>query len=251
MIRICVDKLSILLFSVSRPKLIFLLWHASVRLMWRSCLVIPKVWSLWIETKLGNIPKFYVVLWVVLFGCQHCFSCNLSRKNVALKVCVVIHPLTSTTVARNCFYVVGCWKWLFTHKTSSTFNAALLCEKMHKWWTLINCVSRKLPIYFCPWARYTNPCLVKTFTDIISIVSDLRAWLHGGGGPQIGEVTCGWPPHLSCKHDQIKIIDYMDRRVTSPTWGHPPSCKQALSIRANPKGFRTGDSWFYLEYFLT
>ena len=27
----------------------------------------------------------------------------------------------------------------------------------------------------------------------------LRARLHGGGGPQIGEVTCGESPHLSGK----------------------------------------------------
>ena len=46
----------------------------------------------------------------------------------------------------------------------------------------------------------------------------------------------GWP-HLSCKRDQIKMRDYMDRRftppkrVTSPTWGSPPPCKQALSLR--------------------
>ena len=42
----------------------------------------------------------------------------------------------------------------------------------------------------------------------------VRACLHGGGGPQIGEVTCGGSPHLSCKRDQIKMRDYMDRRVT-------------------------------------
>ena len=41
--------------------------------------------------------------------------------------------------------------------------------------------------------------------------------------------------HLSCKRDQIKMRDYMDRRVippkrvTSPTWGPPPPYKQALS----------------------
>ena len=28
--------------------------------------------------------------------------------------------------------------------------------------------------------------------------------LHGGGGPQIGEVTRGGSPNLSCKRDQIK-----------------------------------------------
>ena len=43
----------------------------------------------------------------------------------------------------------------------------------------------------------------------------------------------GGSPHLSCKRDQNKI-NYMDRRVTppgrvtSPTWGPLPPCKQAL-----------------------
>ena len=30
-------------------------------------------------------------------------------------------------------------------------------------------------------------------------------------GPQIGEVTCGGSPLLSCKRDQIKMRDYMER----------------------------------------
>ena len=55
-----------------------------------------------------------------------------------------------------------------------------------------------------------------------------------GGGPQVGEVTCGGLPHL-CKRDHIKMRDYMDRqvtpskRVTSPICGTPPPCKQALT----------------------
>ena len=57
--------------------------------------------------------------------------------------------------------------------------------------------------------------------------------LHGKISPRLR----GLPglPHLSCKRDQIKIRDCMDRRVTppkrvtSPTWGPPPPCKQALS----------------------
>ena len=67
------------------------------------------------------------------------------------------------------------------------------------------------------------------------------------GEPQVGEATrvggvsllsiqsLIWSPHLSCKHDQIKIRDYMDRRVTPPkrvtsaTWGSPPPCKQAVN----------------------
>ena len=41
-------------------------------------------------------------------------------------------------------------------------------------------------------------------------------------------------PHQPCKRDRDKIRDYMERwvtplrRVTSPTWGPPPPCKQAL-----------------------
>ena len=45
-----------------------------------------------------------------------------------------------------------------------------------------------------------------------------RACLHGGGGPQVGEAKYGGSPHLSCKRDQITMRDYMDKRVTSPTW---------------------------------
>ena len=51
----------------------------------------------------------------------------------------------------------------------------------------------------------------------------------GGGG-----VTYGGSPHLSSKRDQINMRDYMGRpvtppkRITSPTWGPPPPCKQAL-----------------------
>ena len=65
-------------------------------------------------------------------------------------------------------------------------------------------------------------------------LGSLWACLHEGGGPQVGEVTCGGLPHLSCKRDHIKMRDYMDRwitppkRVTSPTRGPSPPCKQAL-----------------------
>ena len=65
-------------------------------------------------------------------------------------------------------------------------------------------------------------------------IYDLKACLHEGGVPQVGEVTCGWLPHLTCKRDHFKTRDCMDRRVTpprrvtSPIWGTPPPCKQAL-----------------------
>ena len=34
----------------------------------------------------------------------------------------------------------------------------------------------------------------------------------------VGEITCGVSLHLSCKYDQIKVRDYMDRGVTSHTF---------------------------------
>ena len=43
------------------------------------------------------------------------------------------------------------------------------------------------------------------------------------------ETRLGGSPHLSCKLDQDEIRNYMDRRVTSPTWGPPPPCKRALN----------------------
>ena len=76
------------------------------------------------------------------------------------------------------------------------------------------------------------------FKNVHDIRQGIRACLHGGWGPQIGEVTCGGSFHLTCKRDQIKMRDYMDRRVTlpkrvtSPTWGPPPPCKQALNFLA-------------------
>ena len=40
-----------------------------------------------------------------------------------------------------------------------------------------------------------------------------------GSQIHVGEVTCGGGSlHLSCKYDQIKVRDYMDRRVTSHTF---------------------------------
>ena len=58
----------------------------------------------------------------------------------------------------------------------------------------------------------------------------LRSVLHGGGGPQVTEVTrlgrvtrlsllqsLNGHLHLSCKLDQIKMRDYIDRRVTNYT----------------------------------
>ena len=50
----------------------------------------------------------------------------------------------------------------------------------------------------------------------------LRTYLHGGGVPQIGEVTCGGSLNLSYKRDPIKMRDYMDRRVTPYPYKQAP-----------------------------
>ena len=92
----------------------------------------------------------------------------------------------------------------------------------------------------------------------------LSARLHGeggGGGRELGEVirlgrvtrlSLIWSPHLSCKRDQVKTGDYMDRRVTppkkvsSPTWGPPPPCKQALNYAILARQYLVG---FYIRDF--
>ena len=48
------------------------------------------------------------------------------------------------------------------------------------------------------------------------------ACLHEGGGPQIGEVTRGGSPHLSCKRGQIKMRDFYGQ-VGYLTWLGSPN----------------------------
>ena len=54
---------------------------------------------------------------------------------------------------------------------------------------------------------------MKIFSHLGPVYMEMR-------GPQIGEVTCGGSPHLSCKRDQINMRDYMDGRVTPTTEGY-------------------------------
>ena len=66
----------------------------------------------------------------------------------------------------------------------------------------------------------------------------------GGGGGRVGlqkgEVIRGRSLHLSCKRNQIKMRDYVDRQltppkpVTLPTLGPPPPCKQAINKIFSP-----------------
>ena len=68
------------------------------------------------------------------------------------------------------------------------------------------------------------------------MIFSFRACLREGGGPQVGEAASGGLPHLSRKRNNIKMRDYMDRRVTppkrvtSPIWGTQPPGKQVLSF---------------------
>ena len=104
------------------------------------------------------------------------------------------------------------------------------------------------------WRRYDSLCWristwnVKLwFALVLAVVShsyfpcNFTACLHGGGGPHVGGVTRLSIKSLiliwSCLHDRWvdQMRDCMDRRVTppkrvtSPTWGPPPPCKQTLT----------------------
>ena len=67
----------------------------------------------------------------------------------------------------------------------------------------------------------------------------LRTCLHGGGEPQTGEVTYDAGLHMAghpTYHvNVLNIRDYMNmrvtppKRVTSPTWGPLPLCKQVIN----------------------
>ena len=70
-----------------------------------------------------------------------------------------------------------------------------------------------------------------------------RACLREGGGPQVGVVTCGGLPHLTCKRDQIKIRYYMDRRVTPPKRVTSPTWKSFIKL--TPGLNQSVCTWYY------
>ena len=70
------------------------------------------------------------------------------------------------------------------------------------------------------------------YDNVISeYVVKLRACLPGGRGPQMGEVTCGGSPHLSCEHNQIEMRVYLDRRLARPKRAGVPH----LHVKTGPK----------------
>ena len=80
------------------------------------------------------------------------------------------------------------------------------------------------------WRNFTEVCMLRgTFHGMWNSSKGLFTWRWG---PQIGEVTCGGSPHLSCKRDQIKMRDYMDRWITHQSrLPHLPGVTQLLVIR--------------------
>ena len=82
----------------------------------------------------------------------------------------------------------------------------------------------------------TTPSVPDPISCVCAGSSYLRACLHGGGGPQVGDVTClGGVTCLSIE-SLILIWSRLHNRwgdpphVTSPIWGPPLPCKQALSL---------------------
>ena len=86
-------------------------------------------------------------------------------------------------------------------------------------------------------------CITNLTPTILGYLT-LKHW-HGKIWPQLRGLpsVADWATHLegssllSYKRDQIKMRDYMERRVntppkwvTMPTWGPPPPCKQALNV---------------------
>ena len=57
----------------------------------------------------------------------------------------------------------------------------------------------------------------------------IRAFLHGGGGPSVGGVTRLSIQSLILMWSRLHVRWGNPPHVTSPTWGPPPSCKQALN----------------------
>ena len=58
---------------------------------------------------------------------------------------------------------------------------------------------------------------------------------------EVGEVTCGGSPYLSCKRDQIKMRDSMNRRVTQP---------KRVSIKTGPKMYYSSYTLFFIRIYL-
>ena len=113
----------------------------------------------------------------------------------------------------------------------------------HSWLVRsLHCARSQSPVSTHPYFNFSPFCVA-----LLSVYLILKHW-HGRIWPQLRGLPgvadrathLEGSPHLSCKRDQIKVRDYMDRRVTPskwvtmPTWGPPPPCKQALKVSPAP-----------------
>ena len=159
------------------------------------------------------------------------FTCNFatpgSRGDVTRRCCVVARHVNRENAGRTTHFGAQCSLpliicsrrnisvlWLFT----VTFDDTKPPPKA------VNC---NMKFNSTPTRRVTPP-------RVVNLHGKMRPRLTGQPYLADRATRLGGLPHLSCKHDQIKIRDYMERRVTpprrvtSPTWGPPPPCKQAL-----------------------
>ena len=102
---------------------------------------------------------------------------------------------------------------------------------LHQWW-LMPFICFFLQTLATPSHRFVSSAALSSLPCLVYVT--FRVCLHGGGGPQVSEVTrLAGVTRLSIQ-SLILIWSRLHVRwgnpphVTSPTRGPPPSCKQAL-----------------------
>ena len=110
-----------------------------------------------------------------------------------------------------------------SHSRTSKIKLPKTTTIFRKLWNLITCISND------------DTSAESGINGLVILTSKLSLRLTGLPYLADRATRLGGSPHLSCKRDQNKIKNYMERRVTphtrvtSPTWGPPPPCKQALN----------------------
>ena len=161
------------------------------------------VYIIYEKTK-GKFPRENQVVWIG------------KTKHTSLRRSITLHWLTFQTPLSQVTYVVTGRRDHWREQLSSrrtTLSAQLLIKQLKFGYEFSGNISVTLKDFDCQLRIWRE--IFRTSGDGCRIVTP-RACLHGAGGPQIGEVTCGGSPHLTCKRDHFKMRDYMDRGVTSP-----------------------------------
>ena len=137
----------------------------------------------------SKIVQWYSYIWLMLIWCY-----SFDKSPLFL-----IYMLLYVNVIYLCYLCRCCWlldNWNFNIKAKKVQFGDICWHAGACWWRYEICI-------WCGW-----------FYSLVGWVN----CLHGGGGPQIAEVSCGRSPHLSCKRDQIKMRDYMDRVTPLTVW---------------------------------